>query len=170
MKLRSSKHNDTGKMAAFQEREVTNVHCVGCGSDIASRPADRRNLQSSASGHVITAWKTLLEYIVDQEGSEIDVDNIVSGGEDPVRGGRMCRKCFSAYERYQTLQRSLMSNLKKALDVLPSASTSVAKRLRVASQSATSAPLPPLQPGSSSMPVSPDVAVSFCRCSTCFFH
>ena len=35
---------------------------------------DRRSLQSSASEHVATVWKALLEHIVDQEGSDIDID------------------------------------------------------------------------------------------------
>ena len=49
---------------------------------------------------------TILEHIMDQEGSgsDIDADVIASGGEDPAWGGRMCRKCFTAYERYQALQ------------------------------------------------------------------
>ena len=43
----------------------------------------------------------ILEHIVDQEGSDtdIDVDKIVSGA-------RMCRKCFTAYEHYHILEKS----------------------------------------------------------------
>ena len=72
------------------------VYCVGCGSDLTSRSTDRRSLQSFASEHVATVCKALLEHIVDQEGSDtdIDVDEIVSGA-------RICRKCFTAYEHYQ---------------------------------------------------------------------
>ena len=96
------------------EREPAGVYYVGCGGDLTSRSTDRRSLQRSASEHVATVWKALLENIVDQEGSDtnIDVDEIVSGG-------RMCRKCFTAYERYQTLGKLLLSNLKKLLGYYP---------------------------------------------------
>ena len=40
------------------EREPAGMYCVGCGSDLTSRSTDRRSLQSSASEHVSTVWKT----------------------------------------------------------------------------------------------------------------
>ena len=111
-----------------------------------------------------TVWRALLQHIVDQEEPDIDIDAdvIVSGGEDPAQSGRMCRKCFAAYERYQALQKSLLSNLKKALGVIPSTFCSMAKRIRVDSRRPVISPLvPPLQQASSSTTASPDVAVSF---------
>ena len=133
------------------EREPAGVYCVGCGSDLTSRSTDRRSLQSSASEHVATVWKALLEHMVDQEGSDtdIDVDEIVSGG-------RMCRKCFTAYERYQTLEKSLLSNLKKALGLLPSTLSSSTKRLRVESRRPAIS-----EQASSSTSASPDVTVNY---------
>ena len=77
-------------------QESTSVYCVACGSDLTSRPADRRSLQSAAAEHVVTALKEILVHMVDQV-SDIDIDAVT---EDSVRCGRMCRKCFSAYERY----------------------------------------------------------------------
>lgn len=152
-------------MATSQEREAARippVYCVGCGSDSTSRSADRRSLQSAASEHVATAWRALLEDAVDQEESDI-VDTLVSGGENPAQGGRMCRKCFKAYEHYQSLQKSLVSNLKKAIDVIvPTTLSSSAKRLRVESSvSRSDIPTSVLPPqASSSTSASPDVAVS----------
>ena len=133
------------------EREPAGVYCVGCGSDLTSRSTDRRSLKSSASEHVATVWKALLEHMVDQEGSDtdIDVDEIVSGG-------RMCRKCFTAYERYQTLEKSLLSNLKKALGLLPSTLSSSTKRLRVESRRPAIS-----EQASSSTSAPPDVMVNY---------
>ena len=133
------------------ERQPAGVYCVGCGSDLTSRSTDRRSLQSSASEHVATVWKALLEHMVDQEGSDtdIDVDEIVSGG-------RMCRKCFTAYERYHTLEKSLLSNLKKTLGLLPSTLSSSTKRLRVESRRPAIS-----EQASSSTSVSPDVTVNY---------
>ena len=72
--------------------------CVSCGNDLTSRSTDRRSLQSSAFEHVATVWKALLEHIVDQERSDTDIDV-----DEIVGAGRMCRKCFTTYEHYQTL-------------------------------------------------------------------
>ena len=133
------------------ERELAGVYCVGCGSDLTSRSTDRISLQSSASEHVATAWKALLERIVDQEGSDTDIDL-----DEIVSGGRMCIKCFTEYERYQTLEKSLLSNLKKALGVLPSTLSSSTKRLRVESRKPAISAL-----ASSSTFASPDVTVNY---------
>ena len=78
------------------QRQPAGVYCVGCGSDLTSRSTHRRSLQSSASEHVATTWKTLLQHIVDQEGpgTDIDADIIVSGSEDPAQGGRICRNAL----------------------------------------------------------------------------
>ena len=92
---------------ATLEREPTGVYCVGCGGDLISRSTERRNLQSSASEHVATVWKALYSNTLwtrKGQGSDIDADVIVSGGEDPARGGRMCRKCFTAYAKVTTVQ------------------------------------------------------------------
>ena len=80
------------------------LYCVGCSKDITNVPADRRSLQSAASDHVVQTWKALLERVLSQREVDIhiDVDSLVSNG-------RMCRKCFSAYDRYKILQASLPS-------------------------------------------------------------
>ena len=147
------------------QRELAGgVYCVGCGSDLTSKSTERRSLQNSASEHVATVWRALHQHIVDQEepDTDIDADMIVSGGGDPAQSGRMCRKCFAAYERYQALQKSLLSNLKKALGVIPSTFCSRTKRIRVdTSRPIISPPVRPLQQTSSSTSASPDVAVNF---------
>ena len=145
------------------------VFCVGCGSDLTNKSTDRRNLRSAVAEHVATIWKELLEQIVDEEESNVDIDasKIISGDKEPARGGRMCRKCFKAYEHYHALHKSLVSNLKKALDVLVSTTlSSSAKRSRLESveskpRASTSTCMLPVQQVSSSTSASPDVAVSF---------
>ena len=63
----------------------------------------------------------------------------------------MCRKCFSAYERYGSLQKSISENLMHAMDVIELEATSADKRPRM------NTPVPSQASTSSS----PDVAVSF---------
>ena len=68
----------------------------------------------SATG-LTTVWKALLEHIVDQKGSDTDsdVDEIASGGI--IVQKMLYRVC--GYEHYQTLDKSLLSNLKKLLGI-----------------------------------------------------
>ena len=134
------------------------LYCVGCSKDITNVPADRRSLQSAASDHVVQTWKALLERVLRQREVDIhiDVDSLVSNG-------RMCRKCFSAYDRYKTLQASLLSNLKEAIDVAaPTTSSSSPKRARLDSSASrhTTASVLQLQRPAGSTSASPDVEVS----------
>ena len=80
------------------------LFCLGCGSDVSNQAADR-SLQSDASKHIVAVWKSLLQELVSQEESDIDIDadSLAIGGGDPVQGGRMYRKCFAAYDRFKTL-------------------------------------------------------------------
>lgn len=111
------------------------MYCLGCGSDIAGKPADRRALNVSGSAHVATVWKTFIKNVGQQDVE--DIDNILSGG-DSHRVPKMCRTCYSAYERYSKLYDTIQENLKKAADVLrifPSSSVAqpVSKRPRLGS-------------------------------------
>ena len=144
------------------------VYCIGCAADITNRPADRRSLQSAdALERVVPAWKSLLEHLLNLGESDIDIDadSIVSGGGDPAQVGRICRKCFAAYDRYQALQTSLVSNLKKAIGaVAPSILNSSPKRPRLesgASIPGTSTSMLQQQRATGSTSASPDVAVSY---------
>ena len=141
------------------------VYCIGCAADITNRPADRRSLQSAAAlEHVVPAWKSLLEHLLNLGESDVDID-ADSGGGDPAQVGRICRKCFAAYDRYQALQTSLVSNLKKAIGVVaPSILSSSPKRHRLesgASIPGTSTSMLQLQRATGSTSASPDVAVSY---------
>ena len=142
------------------------LYCLGCGSDISNRSADRRSLQSDAAEHIIPVWKSLLEDVVSQGESDVDIDadSLVSGGGDPTQCGKMCRKCFGAYDRYKSLQTLLTNNLRAVVDVVVP-TTSSPKRPRLESSAttytcATSASRLQLQLATSSTTVSPEVAVS----------
>ena len=66
------------------------------------------------------------------------------------------QKCFTTYDRYQTLEKSQLSNLKKALGLLPSTLSSSTKRLRVESRRPAIS-----EQASSSTSASPDVTVNY---------
>ena len=146
------------------------MYCLGCGTNVTNKPADRRALQGSGSQQVVELWTTVCESLEDAERPSIDLNMLISGGGDPTRSGRMCRKCFYAYERYLKLHDSLQENLKKALDVLgvmPAEYTSQAKRPRLSdSISQLSRRRTQSQAQAESSSQSPNVAVSSsCQCS-----
>ena len=91
------------------------MYCFGCGTNVTNKPADRRALQGSGSQQVVELWTTVCESLEDAKRPSIDLNMLISGGGDPTRSGRMCRKCFYAYERYLKLHDSLQENLKKHL-------------------------------------------------------
>ena len=91
------------------------MYCIGCGSDIAGKPANRRALNVSGSAHIATVRKTLIKNV--GELDDEDIDNILSGG-DSHRVPKMCKTCYSAYERYSKVYETIQENLKKAADIL----------------------------------------------------
>lgn len=79
-----------------------NEYCVGCGESVRD-DRHRRLLLSDATSHVIPLWT----HIVHLEGkvTEGRAKKLVKAG------ARMCRKCFTAYERCT----KLMSVLQKSI-------------------------------------------------------
>ncbi len=90
------------------------MYCLGCGSDIANKPEDRRDIK--ANGKISAVWKAFLDKESEDHDS-ISVDNILSG-RDSQRAPKMCRKCFYAYDKYIKLQDTILENIRKASDVL----------------------------------------------------
>ena len=101
------------------------------------KKGERRSVNNSTI--VMNSWKQFLDAL----GKDFDVFR----GKDIM----MCRKCFSAYERYGSLQKSISENLMHAMDVIELEAISAAKRPRM------NTPVPSQASTSSS----PDVAVSF---------
>ena len=107
------------------------VHCVGCGSNVTYKSSDRRSLQS-ANSQVITLWKALLDHVLNQEELQVDLD-VDELHSNVLQSGKMCRKCFSAFDRFTTLHNSLIDNMKKAIEIISStlSSTLGIKRRRL---------------------------------------
>ena len=80
-------------------------YCVSCGT-VVEKQTNRRKLQGSASEAVVNILKKLCHEI--EETSDIDADAWWSLAKE----GKMCRKCFHAYERYHSLHGVLLDNLK----------------------------------------------------------
>ena len=101
------------------------VYCVGCGDDLIRRSSDRRSLQD-ADARIISVWKESL--VKCQEESQLDLD-----ADELQQVGKMCRKCFAAFDRYAKLQTSLLGNLKNVITIIPSTQSSShgIKRLRL---------------------------------------
>ena len=92
------------------------VCCVGCGEDITLRKSDRRNLVTDSASHVFKEWKfrmgiELRKRVV----GEASVGKII---EEVVNRHRMCRGCFSKYDRLQKFQSGIDKNIVDALDAL----------------------------------------------------
>ena len=90
------------------------IYCFGCGRNITDRPADRRALDNPRSQQVVQLWKAFLE---GRDQPVEDADKASSGG-DSQSSCKMCRKCFSAYERYNKLYATIQENLRRAAEVL----------------------------------------------------
>ena len=89
--------------------------CLGCGEDLGHRAADRRALQGPPAEGVVDAWKAVFENVqveIDDD-DRLCVDTLLAGGEVP---GKMCRKCFSGYERFSELHKTLHDNVTKAIE------------------------------------------------------
>lgn len=85
--------------------------CLGCGEDLAHRAADRRALQGLHAEGVVAAWKTVFKTVrVDVEDSDmLCADTLLAGG-------KMCRSCFSGYERFSKLHKTLHDNITRAFE------------------------------------------------------
>ena len=140
-----------GTLQAPETKNEPLLSCIGCGKDTTNLPADRRSLQSAASEHIVQTWKALLQHVVSQ--GELDIDSLVSTG-------KMCRKCFSAYDRYETFQISLLSNLREAIHVAVPVSSPKRVKLDSSATRRTTTSVFQLQRPTCSTSTSPDVAVS----------
>ena len=46
----------------------------------------------------------------------MDTDSLVKGSEDERKAGKVCRKCFSAFERYKKIPRSIKKSIEDVLE------------------------------------------------------
>ncbi len=146
------------------------VVCLACGDDLSNRSGDRRTLLTASLQHVVPLWMSIVSKELAKRNETAELESLVSGDGDVEQAGKMCRKCFSAYERLLKVQTLVEANLSKAIQVIvPTASrfvdSSQDSRKRGASNNPLSQPsakrrsaAPPVFVASTS--TSPDVAVS----------
>ena len=89
------------------------VPCFGCGENLAE-VSYKRLLKSQASCLVIPLWT----YIFSKELQGGEREKEISGINLVDRGGKMCRKCFSAYDRCTKLMETLRTIFSKAAELL----------------------------------------------------
>ena len=145
---------------------MAKIYCVGCGEDISTKSSDHRNLLTDSASHVFKAWK---ETMGKELRKKIDEENIEKGIEEIVGSHRMCRRCFSTYNRLHKFQKGVEENAADALDVLlPQLKVTRKRRLITAESQSTTTPSKrtpmlksPLIISSSSSVKSPIVSVSY---------
>lgn len=127
------------------------MFCLGCGSDLTNKQADRRNIASN--NVVVDLWK---DFIIDasDEESDFSPDSMLTENQC------MCRSCFSAYTRYNDMQKRIKDNIMHVLETLPQ----FARKKQRSDSSVTDA-VPssstPLMASSLTSAASPDVGVCY---------
>ena len=86
------------------------VHCLGCGQNL-DQVSYKRLLNTEASCHIIPLW-TYISQEPHKGGRTCSGKGLVNVG------GKMCRKCLSAYVRATKLLNILRESLAKAAEVL----------------------------------------------------
>ena len=91
------------------------VPCLGCGQNL-EEVSYTRLLKSEASRHIIPLWT----YILSQE---LQGERVISGINLVNRGGKICRTCFSAYDRCTKLMDTLRSSISQVAELLQDSCT-----------------------------------------------
>ena len=102
------------------------MFCRGCGQDVSQSNKDRRTLSGATSIPVVNLLRNFLETAEDEleiGRRQIDVEQFLHPE------AKMCRKCYSAYERFLTLQNTIKTNL---IDALNAIAPSSSKRIKLA--------------------------------------
>ena len=94
-------------------QSTSTILCLGCAQDISSRQDDRRALGSETAQEVIVAWRSMLTNLEwETEEEELCAESLSLMNVD---NEKMCRKCFSGFERYCKLTTTLKSNLTRTV-------------------------------------------------------
>ena len=67
--------------------------CVGCGDDV-SNAKGKRSLLTTVSQHVVPLVEMFVEEELTRLGREESFDSFIA-----THNGKLCRKCFSSFER-----------------------------------------------------------------------
>ena len=82
------------------------MFCVGCGENVTNRVNDRRNLETESSKAVLALLKDIFMLKLDDEGV-VDTEGFV---QSVIESNRMCRRCFSAFDRLKKLKKTVEVN------------------------------------------------------------
>ena len=100
-------------MAQMQVNDAA-ILCLGCAQDLAARKDDRRALQNKSARKVLYSWRSMLANLDwDSEDKELCAENMARMNVD---NEKMCRKCFSGFERHFKLVSILKNNLAKSVE------------------------------------------------------
>lgn len=86
------------------------VICIGCGSDISDAKG-KRLLSSEASQHVKPLWCRIFDETLERKGIQAQACSFVT-----TISGRMCRRCFTSFERCTKLIDTLKNDVGKAVE------------------------------------------------------
>ena len=96
--------------------------CVGCGQDI-SNANGRRLLFTDTCRHVSIIWAPFFDEQLSQRGllpqASTSLDSRLQSGNSSL--GRMCRRCFTAFERYGKMLSSIKETVANAIHQLTEA-------------------------------------------------
>ena len=87
--------------------------CLGCGDDI-SAARGKRQLQTDASKHVLP----LITHVLNEELKKLGYQDDEFCNRLIRDCGRVCRKCFSTYERCNKLLNGIRENARNAISVI----------------------------------------------------
>ena len=73
------------------------VICIGCGSDISDAKG-RRSLSTEASQHIKPLWCRIFDEELERRGIQARANSFVTT-EITSAAGRICRRCFTCFER-----------------------------------------------------------------------
>ena len=87
------------------------IMCVACGSDISAAKG-RRLLCTEASSEVKAFWIEIFDGELARRGISPQGARLLTNGDS----GRMCRRCFTVYDRCKKLLDSLKKDVCKAIN------------------------------------------------------
>ena len=93
---------------------MTAVHCLGCGISLTTGMY-RRLLCSDTTKHVAHSWREIIGIVLDRNNQVINEEDLFGDGNR----GFICRKCFRAFESFQSAKGKLLLSADSALKHIP---------------------------------------------------
>ena len=87
------------------------LYCVGCGDDILDSRV-KRSLYTDASKHVKPLWCKLFDEELENRGMEAQAQGLITSSS-----GKMCRRCFTVFERCAKLLNSVKQDVAKTVEI-----------------------------------------------------